>query len=95
MRKITLTELKTAMNVLPQDIVDIIYNYKHGAEHYDIFKQVCNQIVYHYWMTRKIVLNSQFRHIFYPDFYSTLWLEPMTTTMEEGGGDEISDAPTT
>ena len=82
MRKITPTEHKAAMNQLPQDIVNIIYDYKHGAEHYDTFKEVCNQIVYHYWMTRKIILNSQFRNIFFPDFYSTLWLEPMTPNME-------------
>ena len=71
------------MDRLPQDIVDIIYDYKHGAEHYDTFKQVCHQIVYHYWMTRKIILNSQFRNIFFPDFFSTLWLEPMTPDNDE------------
>ena len=62
------------MDLLPQDIVDIIYDYKHGAEHYDLSIQVRRQIIHTYWMTRKLLVNYQFRSIFVPDFYSTLFL---------------------
>ena len=62
------------MELLPQVIVDIIYDYKHGAEHYDQSIHIRRQIISAYWMTRKLLMNYQFRSIFVPDFYSTLLL---------------------
>lgn len=76
------------MELLPQDIVDIIYDYKHGAEHYDLFMSVRQQVVHYYWMTRKILLNYQFRTIFFPDFFSTLPEFNVLPITDEGDEDE-------
>jgi hypothetical protein len=71
------------MDLLPQDVVDIIYDYKHSAEHYDLFTQVRQQIIHTYWMTRKLLVNYQFRSIFFPNFYSTLFILPPDDEDEE------------
>ena len=63
------------MEQLPQDIIDIINEYKNGAEHFDKNKAVILEVVHHFWMTRKIRMNYQFNTIFFPDFYHQLWPE--------------------
>lgn len=60
------------MEQLPKDIVEIIYDYKHSAEHYDMFRKVRRQIIHTYWITRKLLVNYQFRSLFFPDFFSSI-----------------------
>ena len=65
------------MEDLPLAIWEIIIDYKHGAEHFDKFRYVLQQIPQFFWCKSKFIMNRQFHSIFFPDFWVDLFLDPV------------------
>ena len=60
------------MEQLPSDIVDIIYDYKWSAEHYDRWMKVVYEVPQHFWCMKRLRMNNEFMSIFYPGFWTEL-----------------------
>ena len=66
------------MEHLPQEVVDIIYDYKHSMEHYDKYIEVVREVPHHFWCMRKLRMNHEFMSIFYPGFWHELFFNPFS-----------------
>ena len=66
------------MEHLPQEVVDIIYDYKHGAELYDKYIMVVHEVPQYYWCMKKLRMNSEFVSVFYPGFWAEMFYNPLS-----------------
>ncbi len=64
------------MEQLPIRIVDIIYDYKWGLEHYERYIKVVHEVPHYFWCMRKLRMNNEFMSIFYPGFWTELFFNP-------------------
>ena len=69
------------MEQLPVRIVDIIYDYKWGLEHYERYTKVIHEVPKHFWCMRKLTMNNEFMSIFYPGFYQELFFDPNSANL--------------
>ena len=66
------------MEQLPTDIVDIIYDYKWSAEHYDRWMNVVHEVPQHFWCMKRLRMNNEFMSIFYPGFWTEIFFDPFS-----------------
>ena len=66
------------MEQLPSDIVDIIYDYKWSAEHYDRWMNVVHEVPQHFWCMKRLRMNNEFMSIFYPGFWTEIFFDPFS-----------------
>ena len=67
------------MDQLPTDIVNIIYDYKWSAEHYDKYCHVVYEVPQYFWCMKRLRMNNEFMSIFYPGFWSEMFFDPFST----------------
>ena len=57
---------------LPQDLRDLIIDYKNGIEHYERFQPCLDGVVMMYHTMKRMRLNLEFEMAFFPDWSSYL-----------------------
>ena len=53
---------------LPQDLRDLIIEYKNGLEHYERFRPSLDGVVSMYFTMKRLRLNMEFQMAFFPDW---------------------------
>lgn len=67
---------------LPDDIRDLIFEYKNGLEHYERFKPCLYEIPIIPFTVLKLQMNQQFRMLFFPGWYSQILGFPIPSEIE-------------
>ena len=53
---------------LPQDLKDLIIDYKSGLEHYERFRPCLDGVVSMYFTMKRMRMNMEFQMMFFPDW---------------------------
>ena len=53
---------------LPQDLRDLIIDYKNGLEHYERFRPSLDGVVSMYFTMKRLRMNMEFQMAFFPDW---------------------------